>query len=54
MKLNQPTKLVWYISLFLGFVGVLLFLAEIITPWNFWMVAVAWVLLVLGTLLKGL
>jgi len=52
MKLNQPTKVVWFISLFLGFIGSLLFLADIFTPWNFLMLVVAWALLVLGSILK--
>jgi len=52
MKLNQPTKLVWFISLALGIIGVVLTFLKI-SPWDFWVMAVAWVLLVLGTVLKG-
>jgi len=53
MKLNQPTNLVFIISLILGILGVILVLIGKFDPWNFWMVAVAWVLLVLGALLKN-
>jgi len=53
MKLNQPTNLVFVISLILGILGVILVLIGQFDPWNFWMVAVAWVLLVLGALLKN-
>jgi hypothetical protein len=56
MKLNAPTKLVWYIALILGIVGIILKLAGI-APLNLdglWLTAVAWVLLVLATVLKGM
>lgn len=53
MRLNQPTKIVFYISLALGILGVILSLIGQFDPWNFWLVVVAWVLLVLGVTLKG-
>ena len=52
MKLNQPTKLVWFIAVALGIVGLVLTFIPL-TPWNFWVMAVAWLLLVLSTVLKG-
>lgn len=53
MKLNAPTKLVWFISLVLAVLGVVFSLAGILEVWNFWIVVVAWILMFLGTILKG-
>ncbi len=55
MRLNAPKKLVWFISLFLGILGVLFsFISvNIISDYSIWMLIVAWVLLVLATALKG-
>jgi hypothetical protein len=54
MQLNPPTKPVWFIALFLGVLGIIFELANIITPWGFLMLVVAFVLLVLATMLKGM
>jgi hypothetical protein len=53
MKLNAPTKIVWFISLILAVLGVVFSLAGILEAWNFWIVVVAWILMFLGTILKG-
>jgi hypothetical protein len=53
MKLSAPKKLVWLISLVLAVLGVVFSLAGILQPYNFWIVVVAYVLLFLGTVLKG-
>jgi len=53
MKLSAPKKLVWFISVVLAVLGVVLSLLGVFSPYNFWIVVVAWVLLFLGTVLKG-
>lgn len=55
MRLNAPTKLVWFISLILGILGILFSFVtvNIVSDYSLWMLIVAWVLLVLGTMLKG-
>ena len=56
MRLNAPTNLVWFIALILGVVGIILSLAgvAVLKLDGLWLTAVAWILLVLATLLKGL
>ena len=58
MKLSAPTQTVWWISLVLGAVGVLLFLKIIkiaaLAPYTFWLVAAGLALLLLATALKKL
>jgi len=56
MKLSAPKQIVWIISLVLGILGVLsLYVAiPVITPHAFWVMVVAWVILILATYLKGL
>ncbi len=56
MKLSAPKQIVWIISLILGALGVLSTFVAIpfFTPNAFWVVVVAWGLLVLATYLKGL
>ncbi len=53
MRLSAPTKIVWYISLILGLAGIVLHFMNVLPAYNLWMVFVAWILLILGTLLKG-
>lgn len=56
MQLNPPTKIVWFIAVILGVVGIILNIANI-APLNLnglWLTAVAWVLLALATTLKGM
>jgi len=56
MKLSAPKQIVWIISLILGVLGVLsTFVAiPVITPYAFWVVVIAWLLLILATMMKGL
>jgi hypothetical protein len=54
MRLNPPTKFVWYISMLLGLAGVILYFMELLPDYNVWMIIVAWILLILATVLKGL
>lgn len=55
MKLNAPKQIVWIIALVLGILGILGYLIPlpVVTGLAFWMVTVGFVLLVLGTALKG-
>jgi hypothetical protein len=56
MKLTAPKMLTFWIALILGVLGFLGKLTTIpfVTPYDFWFVFVAFVLLVLGLLVKGL
>lgn len=56
MNLSAPTQLVFVISLVLGIVGILGKLAIIpgLITYGFWMIVIAWLLLVLGSVLKGI
>ena len=55
MKLSAPKQIVWVISLILAIIGVIgyLFSIPVVTGLAFWFVTVGFVLLVLGTALKG-
>ena len=55
MKLSAPKQVVWVISLILGILGIIGFLVPlpVITGLAFWLVTIGFVLLVLGTALKG-
>lgn len=54
MRLNRPTKNVFYIAVISGILGVAgkLFV-PFLAPYAFWLVLVGFVLLVLGNTLKG-
>lgn len=56
MKLTAPTKPMWIIALVLGLLGIAGHFTSIplATPNQFWFVAVAWLILVLATALKGI
>jgi hypothetical protein len=55
MKLSAPKKEVWIIAVVLGILGIVgTFIAiPFVTAYAFWFVVVGFVLLVLGTFLKG-
>ncbi|MDY0298140.1 MAG: hypothetical protein RB296_12570 [Acidobacteriota bacterium] len=55
MKLNAPKKIVWWISVILAVVSIVSIFVVIpfMTVYAFWIMAVAWLLLFLGTWLKG-
>jgi len=56
MKTNAPTSMIWLVAVVLGALGIaskFVFIANV-TANAFWLVAVAFVLLALGTVLKGL
>jgi hypothetical protein len=56
MNLNAPKANTWWVALIVGVLGILAKLVTIpvLSEYAFWLVAVAFVLLVLGTYLKGL
>jgi hypothetical protein len=56
MKLNAPQKITWWIALIVGMIGIVAHLVTIpvLSGLAFWLVAVAFVLLILATYLKGL
>jgi hypothetical protein len=57
MELNAPKRVTWWISVFLFVIGVMGAVVEgipIITDWSAIFLAVGYVLLALGTLIKGL
>lgn len=58
MKTQAPKSIVLIISVILAALGILLYLRiisiPVLAPYDFWLVAVAFVLLALGNMLKGL
>ena len=56
MKLNAPKTITWWIAVVLGVVGIVASLVAIpvVSPFAFWLVAIAFVLLALATALTGL
>ena len=56
--MRAPKSSTWLISVILAVLGILLYLGIIriplLTPYDFWLVAVAFILLALGSILKGL
>jgi len=55
MRLNAPKKTTWWIALVVGAIGIVAHLVTIpvLSGFAFWLVAVAFVLLILATYLKG-
>lgn len=57
MKLSAPRQVTWIIALILGIVGILANLTSIpvVTPAiGFWLVVVAWALLLIASITRGL
>jgi len=58
MKTQAPKSIIWLISVILAALGILLYLRiitiPVLAPYDFWLVAVAFILLALGNILKGL
>jgi endonuclease/exonuclease/phosphatase (EEP) superfamily protein YafD len=58
VKIRAPKSSTWLISVILAVLGILLYLGilkiPVLAPYNFWLVAVAFILLALGSILKGL
>ncbi len=56
MKLSAPTQPIWIIAVVLGVLGILAKVIPIaaLAAYSFWMVAIAFILLALATMLKGM
>jgi hypothetical protein len=56
MKLSAPQRATWWVALIVGVVGIIAYLVTIpvLSGFAFWLVAAAFVLLILATYLKGL
>lgn len=58
MKTQAPKSITWLISVILAALGILLYLRiitiPVLAPYDFWFVAVAFILLALGNIVKGL
>ena len=56
MKLNAPTQMVWIIALVVGIIGVIASLVTIpvLSGFAFWIVVIAWLILVVSTAMKGM
>ncbi len=56
MNLSAPKQIVWIIAVVLGVIGILARVIPIaaLAPYAFWLVTLAFILLALGTLLKGI
>jgi hypothetical protein len=56
MRLNAPKKIIWLISLIVGLLGVIFSVVTVpfLTTISFWLVVIAWLLLILATYLKGM
>jgi uncharacterized membrane protein HdeD (DUF308 family) len=56
MKLSAPQKFTWWIALIVGVLGIIAHLVTVpvLSGIAFWLVAAAFVLLILATYLKGL
>jgi hypothetical protein len=56
MKLSAPTQLVWIIALVVGIVGIIAAIVtiEVLSGLAIWIVAAAWLLLLVSTAIKGL
>ncbi len=56
MKPSAPKKNTWWIALIVGVIGIIAHFVVIpyLTAWHFWLVAVAFILLLLSTSMKNL
>lgn len=58
MKTNAPQLVTWWIALILGVLGIVTQLGVVSIPalagYGFWLVTIAFVILILATILKGL
>ncbi len=56
MKLNAPKVITWWIAVIVGVLGIVASFVTIpvLSVYAFWLVVVGFVLLVLGTFVKGL
>ena len=55
MKLSAPTQWVWIAALVIGIIGIIASLVTlpVLSGFAFWIVVIAWAILVVATALKG-
>jgi hypothetical protein len=55
MRLNAPSQTLWIISLILAGLGILSHLVVIpnVSPYAFWLLAIGYIVLLIGTMTKG-
>jgi len=56
MKLNAPKRITWIISLILAALSLAFYLVPVpaLAPYVYWLMGAAWLLIFLGTIIKGL
>lgn len=56
LKTNAPKHVTWLLSVILGVLGILGQIVPVaaLTPYSFWLVAIAFIVLALATVLEGL
>ena len=56
MKLSAPTQVVWIIAVVVGVIGIIAALGSIpgLSAYAFWLVVIAWIILVISTMVKGM
>jgi hypothetical protein len=54
MKLSPPKKITFYVAVILAVLGLIFQFVAALTPFAFWIVLVAFVLLALGNFVHGL
>ncbi len=56
MKLSAPTQLVWIIALVVGIVGIIAAIVTIavLSDLAVWIIAAAWLILIVSTAIKGM
>ncbi len=56
LRLSKPKQVVWVVSLILGLLGLVGYLGVVpaFAAFSFWLMSVAWVLLLIGTAVRGM
>lgn len=56
MKTNAPKQVTWLIALIVGLLGLIGHFVNIpyVTEYQYWLVVIAWAILVLANMMKGL
>lgn len=56
LRLSAPSEALWIIALILGIVGILAFMGVVATlgAYAFWLVVVAWAILLIATMMRGM
>ncbi|NIM95235.1 MAG: hypothetical protein GTO18_16175 [Anaerolineales bacterium] len=56
MKLSPPKNATWVLAVLFGLLGIVAYFVDIplASDYAFWLIVIGWVLLVIGTLFKGI